>query len=208
MKAFKFIPLSVMLLNVAHAELITADDSSDSMSDRLSRLERSVQALTDMNLLVKFDQLKAEVTTLNRQIDFLQSQAQKQSPPQVEANNSEKPSMREVYALIAQQESAKARDVLAQLASNPSGHDPAEIEFWQGELAYQDKDFNAAVDHFKNILNKHAEHNRAPDSLFKLAEIAKESGDSEQAERLLATLKIQYPDSIANQYSLESKAIN
>ena len=33
MKAFKFIPLSVMLLNVAHAELITADDSSDSMSD-------------------------------------------------------------------------------------------------------------------------------------------------------------------------------
>ena len=212
MKASKYlIPLALTLSTIAHAELVTAEDTSDSISDRINRLERNVQALTDMNLLTKFDQLKAEVTTLNRQVDFLQNQAQHTTAPaataQSEAAN-EAPSMRQVYALIAQQESTKAREVLAQLSANPSGHDPAEIEFWQGELAYQEKDFSAAINHFKHVLNTHAEHNRAPDSLFKLAEIAKESGDTAQAERILATLKVQYPDSIANQYSSETKAAN
>jgi TolA-binding protein len=53
------------------------------------------------------------------------------------------------------------------------------------------------------VINKYPQHNRAADSLFKLAEIAKESGEIENAKKLLATLKIQYPDSIASQFTAD-----
>tara|TARA_Y200000002_G_scaffold383289_1_gene404905 strand:- start:8086 stop:8727 length:642 start_codon:yes stop_codon:yes gene_type:complete len=207
----KYIIVSALSFQLAHAELITADSQDDaipSLENRVTALERNVQTLNDMNLLAKLDQLKNEITTLNRQIDFLQKPSQNvsESNPTAQLTNLDQgPSMRKVYGLIAQQQNKEARSVLKELAQKPNGHDPAEIEFWQGELAYQEKDFNAASQFFKSVINSHPDHSRAPDSLFKLAEIAKETGDAAQAERLLATLKIQYPDAIATQYSSESK---
>ena len=98
-------------------------------------------------------------------------------------------------------------DSLIWLAQQPNlNTDPAEIQFWQGELAYQQNDTPDARRHFNRVLNSYPQHNRAADSLFKLAEIAKESGEIEQAEKLLATLKIQYPDSIASQFTTESQS--
>ena len=200
----QLLPIACLAFSVAQAELITADDQS--IEGRLDLIEKKVEALNSMNLLGKIEHLQSELTTLNRQIDFLQKpQHETQATNTIDPN--EQPSMRKVYALIAQQRVADARETLEQLAQHPNVNtDPAEIQFWQGELAYQQNDTSEARRHFNRVLNNYPQHNRASDSLFKLAEIAKESGEIEQAEKLLATLKVQYPDSIASQFTTESQS--
>lgn len=198
----QILPIAVLAFNLAHGELVTADDQS--IESRLDLIERKIEVLSGLNLLGKIEQLQAEITTLNRQIDFLQRPKSNVELSSAQTQADEQPSMRKVYSLIAQQNIPLARSTLATMAQNPNDNtDIAEVHFWQGELAYQQKDASEARRHFNRVINKYPQHNRAADSLFKLAEIAKESGEIENAKKLLATLKIQYPDSIASQFTAD-----
>ena len=198
----QILPIAVLAFNLAHGELVTADDQS--IESRLDLIERKIEVLSGLNLLGKIEQLQAEITTLNRQIDFLQRPKSNVELSSAQTQADEQPSMRKVYSLIAQQNIPLARNTLATMAQNPNDStDIAEVHFWQGELAYQQKDASEARRHFNRVINKYPQHNRAADSLFKLAEIAKESGEIENAKKLLATLKIQYPDSIASQFTAD-----
>jgi TolA-binding protein len=198
----QILPIAVLAFNLAHGELVTADDQS--IESRLDLIERKIEVLSGLNLLGKIEQLQAEITTLNRQIDFLQRPKSNVELSSAQTQADEQPSMRKVYSLIAQQNIPLARSTLATMAQNPNDNtDIAEVHFWQGELAYQQKDTSEARRHFNRVINKYPQHNRAADSLFKLAEIAKESGEIENAKKLLATLKIQYPDSIASQFTAD-----
>jgi TolA-binding protein len=198
----QILPIAVLAFNLAHGELVTADDQS--IESRLDLIERKIEVLSGLNLLGKIEQLQAEITTLNRQIDFLQRPKSNVELSSAQTQADEQPSMRKVYSLIAQQNIPLARSTLATMAQNPNDStDIAEVHFWQGELAYQQKDASEARRHFNRVINKYPQHNRAADSLFKLAEIAKESGEIENAKKLLATLKIQYPDSIASQFTAD-----
>lgn len=198
----QILPIALLAFNLAHGELVTADDQS--IEGRLDLIERKIEVLSGLNLLGKIEQLQAEITTLNRQIDFLQRPKSNVELNSAQTQADEQPSMRKVYSLIAQQNIPLARSTLATMAQNPNDStDIAEVHFWQGELAYQQKDASEARRHFNRVINKYPQHNRAADSLFKLAEIAKESGEIENAKKLLATLKIQYPDSIASQFTAD-----
>jgi tetratricopeptide (TPR) repeat protein len=198
----QILPIALLAFNLAHGELVTADDQS--IESRLDLIERKIEVLSGLNLLGKIEQLQAEITTLNRQIDFLQRPKSNVELSSAQTQADEQPSMRKVYSLIAQQNIPLARSTLATMAQNPNDStDIAEVHFWQGELAYQQKDASEARRHFNRVINKYPQHNRAADSLFKLAEIAKESGEIENAKKLLATLKIQYPDSIASQFTAD-----
>ncbi|MBM4211423.1 MAG: tetratricopeptide repeat protein [Gammaproteobacteria bacterium] len=198
----QILPIALLAFNLAHGELVTADDQS--IESRLDLIERKIEVLSGLNLLGKIEQLQAEITTLNRQIDFLQRPKSNVELSSAQTQADEQPSMRKVYSLIAQQNIPLARSTLATMAQNPNDNtDIAEVHFWQGELAYQQKDTSEARRHFNRVINKYPQHNRAADSLFKLAEIAKESGEIENAKKLLATLKIQYPDSIASQFTAD-----
>ena len=201
---YSCLPIACLAFNLTHAELITTEDQS--LEGRVDLVEKKIDTINSMNLLGKIEQLQSELTTLNRQIDFIQRPQQNAQSSPLTAPN-EPPSMRKVYSLIAQQNLLEARETLEQLAQYPNNQtDPAEIQFWQGELAYQQHDTPEARRHFNRVLNNYPQHNRAADSLFKLADIAKEAGEIEQANQLLATLKIQYPDSIASQFTTESQS--
>ena len=96
----------------------------------------------------------------------------------------------------------------------PSHKLAANAFYWSGEVQLAEGNYALAIKQFEQVVELHADHNKAPDSHYKLAVAYDRSGDSVKAKQILTTVIKLYKgksDSVvrlANRYLKRLEAAN
>ena len=77
--------------------------------------------------------------------------------------------------------------------------------FWSGELFLAQEMYEDAKLSYQNVVDQFPNHQRSPDSLFKIAEIYRLQGQQDKAESTYNNVIENYPDTGASQLSIKSK---
>mgnify|MGYP001158230606 FL=1 len=86
-----------------------------------------------------------------------------------------------------------------QIISFPEGQFIPDAYFWSGELYLSQKKLEDARENYLVIITKYEDHARAADSLYKLAEIARNLSQTEISESYLLEVIDKYPETGAAQ---------
>jgi tol-pal system protein YbgF len=105
----------------------------------------------------------------------------------------------ELYAgamtLIKKKDFASALVQLDLFAKTYPDHKLAANAFyWSGEVQLAEGNYSLAIKQFQQVVNQHSEHDKAPDSHYKLAVAYDRSGDVTKAKQILNTVIKRYKD--------------
>lgn len=104
------------------------------------------------------------------------------------------------FDLIKQREFDKAQQAFtAFLRKYPNGQYAGNAQYWLGEVYIVQGDLQAAGKAFALVSHNYPEHNKVPDSLYKLADVERRLGRSDKARVILQQVVTQYPSSSAAQ---------
>ena len=90
------------------------------------------------------------------------------------------------------------------IISSPDGEYTPDAYFWSGELFLAQKMLEDARESYLIIIDKYSDHKRAPDSLYKLGEIAFSLGDGLAAVDYFKSVIDTYPNSAMTQLAKKS----
>jgi len=90
------------------------------------------------------------------------------------------------------------------IISSPEGEYTPDAYFWSGELFLAQKMLEDARESYLIIIDKYSDHKRAPDSLYKLGEIAVSLGDGLAAVDYFRSVIDNYPNSAVAQLAKKS----
>ena len=90
------------------------------------------------------------------------------------------------------------------IISSPDGEYTPDAYFWSGELFLAQKMLEDARESYLIIIDKYSDHKRAPDSLYKLGEIAVSLGDGLAAVDYFRSVIDNYPNSAVAQLAKKS----
>ena len=90
------------------------------------------------------------------------------------------------------------------IIGSPEGEYTPDAYFWSGELFLAQKMLEDARESYLIIIDKYSDHKRAPDSLYKLGEIAVSLGDGLAAVDYFKSVIDTYPDSAVAQLAKKS----
>lgn len=83
------------------------------------------------------------------------------------------------------------------LGNYPNGSFADNAQYWLGESYYVSREFGPALKAFEQLLVDYPDSPKRPHSMLKIGFIHDESGQQEQARKVLGELTIQYPQSTA-----------
>lgn len=98
---------------------------------------------------------------------------------------------------------SKLRDYLK---AYPKGIYVANAHYWLGEINFLQKNFDAAEEEFKIVVDKHAKSKRAADAMLKLALVHQNQGREAQAKQELSQVVKRYPGTSAAQLAKKQLA--
>ena len=90
------------------------------------------------------------------------------------------------------------------IISSPEGEYTPDAYFWSGELFLAQKMLEDARESYLIIIDKYSDHKRAPDSLYKLGEIAVSLGEGLAAVDYFKSVIDTYPNSAVTQLAKKS----
>ena len=90
------------------------------------------------------------------------------------------------------------------IISSPDGEYTPDAYFWSGELFLAQKMLEDARESYLIIIDKYSDHKRAPDSLYKLGEIAVSLGEGLAAVDYFKSVIDTYPNSAVTQLAKKS----
>ena len=90
------------------------------------------------------------------------------------------------------------------IISSPDGEYTPDAYFWSGEVFLAQKMLEDARESYLIIIDKYSDHKRAPDSLYKLGEIAVSLGDGLAAVDYFRSVIDNYPNSAVAQLAKKS----
>ena len=94
------------------------------------------------------------------------------------------------------------------IVSFPEGNYTADAYFWSGELYLAQKQNEDARENYLVVVRKYINHNRAPDSLYKLGLIEKLLGNTEDEKEYFLKLIKEYPNTGAAELAKKSLEIS
>jgi tol-pal system protein YbgF len=104
------------------------------------------------------------------------------------------------FDLIKAREFDKAQQAFtAFLRKYPNSQYAGNAQYWLGEVHLVQNDLQAAGKAFALVSHNYPEHNKVPDSLYKLADVERRLGHADKARGILQQVVAQYPDSSAAQ---------
>ncbi len=104
------------------------------------------------------------------------------------------------FDLIKERDFEKAQQAFtAFLRKYPNSQYAGNAQYWLGEVSLVQGDLQAAGTAFALVADNYPEHNKIPDSLYKLADIERRLGRVERARGILQQVVAQYPSSSAAQ---------
>ena len=126
--------------------------------------------------------------------------------PAAQASNSEAdPAKEKLYYeasfdLIKEREFDKAQQAFtAFLRKYPQSQYAGNAQYWLGEVSLVQGDLQAAGKAFAMVSHNYPQHNKVPDSLYKLADVERRLGNADKARGILQQVVAQFPDSSAAQ---------
>lgn len=104
------------------------------------------------------------------------------------------------FDLIKQREFDKAQQAFnAFLRKYPNSQYAGNAQYWLGEVSLVQGDLQGAGKAFALVSHSYPEHNKVPDSLYKLADVERRLGNANKARGILQQVIAQYPNSSAAQ---------
>jgi tol-pal system protein YbgF len=101
---------------------------------------------------------------------------------------------RQAIMLYGRSRNADARNAFqAVFESDPGGELADNALFWIGETYFAAKDYTNAVRFYMRVVNDYPSQNKAPDALFKTAQVQVRTGDLALARRTLQQVIERYP---------------
>lgn len=111
------------------------------------------------------------------------------------------------FDLIKQREFDKAQQAFsAFLRKYPNSQYAGNAQYWLGEVYLVQSDLQAAGKAFALVSHNYPEHNKVPDSLYKLADVERRLGRADKARGILQQVVAQYPNSSAAQLAQQDLA--
>lgn len=152
-----------------------------------------------------------------KQMQVLPSQKEKEepaSPPQKETRRIPKPSQernrgvtsayRAAIKLLEEGKAGDAATTLQTITQDHAAHVLApNAHYWLGEIAYDARDYAAAITFFQNVLDRYPKSNKAPDALLKMGKCRERMGQIEQAMETYREVMQKFPDSRAAKLAQE-----
>jgi len=104
------------------------------------------------------------------------------------------------FDLIKARDFDKAQQAFsAFLRKYPNSQYAGNAQYWLGEVHLVQGDLQAAGKAFALVSHSYPEHNKVPDSLYKLADVERRLGNADKARGILQQVVAQYPKSSAAQ---------
>lgn len=104
------------------------------------------------------------------------------------------------FDLIKQRDFAKAQQAFsAFLRKYPNSQYAGNAQYWLGEVHLVEGDLQAAGKAFALVSHTYPEHNKVPDSLYKLADVERRLGNADKARGIMQEVVAKYPKSSAAQ---------
>ena len=104
------------------------------------------------------------------------------------------------FDLIKERDFDKAHQAFsAFLRKYPNSQYAGNAQYWLGEISLVQGDLQAAGKAFALVSHNYPEHNKVPDSLYKLADVERRLGHADKARGILQQVLAQYPNSSAAQ---------
>lgn len=104
------------------------------------------------------------------------------------------------FDLIKERDFDKAQQAFtAFLRKYPNSQYAGNAQYWLGEVSLVQGDLQAAGKAFALVADNYPEHNKVPDSLYKLADVERRLGRADRARGILQQVVAQYPSSSAAQ---------
>ncbi|HHX35064.1 MAG TPA: tol-pal system protein YbgF [Gammaproteobacteria bacterium] len=104
------------------------------------------------------------------------------------------------FDLIKARDFDKAQQAFsAFLRKYPNSQYAGNAQYWLGEVHLVQGDLQAAGKAFALVSHNYSEHNKVPDSLYKLADVERRLGNADKARGILQQVIAQYPNSSAAQ---------
>lgn len=104
------------------------------------------------------------------------------------------------FDLIKERDFDKAHQAFsAFLRKYPNSQYAGNAQYWLGEINLVQGDLQAAGKAFALVSHNYPEHNKVPDSLYKLADVERRLGHADKARGILQQVLAQYPNSSAAQ---------
>ena len=111
------------------------------------------------------------------------------------------------FDLIKQRDFDKAQQAFsAFLRKYPNSQYAGNAQYWLGEVYLVQSDLQAAGKAFALVSHNYPEHNKVPDSLYKLADVERRLGRADKARGILQQVIAQYPNSSAAQLAQQDLA--
>lgn len=112
---------------------------------------------------------------------------------------SEQDAYRMAFEAMRGQQFAESMTGFQQLIENfPNGRYTPNAFYWMGEIyLVAEQDAEKARQSFMQVVNLYPDHQKTPDALYKLGVVYATLGDMEAAQRFLARVQREYPDSSA-----------
>lgn len=111
------------------------------------------------------------------------------------------------FDLIKQRDFEKAQQAFsAFLRKYPNSQYAGNAQYWLGEVYLVQNDLQAAGKAFALVSHNYPEHNKVPDSLYKLADVERRLGHADKARGILQQVVAQYPNSSAAQLAQQDLA--
>ena len=104
------------------------------------------------------------------------------------------------FDLIKQRDFAKAQQAFsAFLRKYPNSQYAGNAQYWLGEVHLVEGDLQAAGKAFALVSHTYPEHNKVPDSLYKLADVERRLGNADKARGIMQEVVAKFPNSSAAQ---------
>jgi tol-pal system protein YbgF len=78
--------------------------------------------------------------------------------------------------------------------------------YWQGEVHYALRDYRHALAKFQEVVTRHPDTSKVPDSLLKMALCHRHIGNERRARALLLRVQREFPESVAARLSVQEDA--
>jgi len=102
------------------------------------------------------------------------------------------------FSLIRKRDFDTAQQAFAGfLRRYPNGQYAANAYYWTGEIYLVQEDFQAAGKAFATVIQNWPEHGKVADSMYKLADVERRTGQPDRARVILQQVTEQYPQSSA-----------
>jgi tol-pal system protein YbgF len=92
------------------------------------------------------------------------------------------------------------------IAAHPRHPYAVNAVYWQGEVHYALRDYRTALAKFEEVVTRHPDTAKVPDSLLKMALCHRRIGNERRARAILARVRRDFPESVAARLSAQEDA--